>query len=301
MRRIVACAPTVRHGDRRQRGRPTAGIAPQKCACHDRLRPRSCALVRRGPLRSPIAVARPHARAALRSAAASPCRRWSSSTPRKAAAPARRPTGGCRSLKGRPDVVALAFHVDYWDRLGWKDRFASAAYSQRQAQLQAQQRRTLPSTRRRSWSTAATSRAGLACPAGAGRIVRPRPCTLRWRAKAQAYVAEVARAPGAPLRLAGYWARDRGRPCQRREGRREPRRDAARTTSWCATTSRSRPGTRAADAARRCTSARAAQPMPQHPRHVNLVVVDADSGRPAAGAEAGLLRPDRCAQRPCAA
>ena len=26
------------------------------------------------------------------------------------------------ALKGRNDVVALAFHVDYWDRLGWKDR-----------------------------------------------------------------------------------------------------------------------------------------------------------------------------------
>jgi hypothetical protein len=32
--------------------------------------------------------------------------------------------------------VALAFHVDYWDRLGWKDRFASAAYTARQ-QIQA--------------------------------------------------------------------------------------------------------------------------------------------------------------------
>ena len=30
------------------------------------------------------------------------------------------------------DVVALAYHVDYWDRLGWKDRFASPAYTQRQ-------------------------------------------------------------------------------------------------------------------------------------------------------------------------
>ena len=27
-------------------------------------------------------------------------------------------------LKTDPTVVALAFHVDYWDRLGWKDRFA---------------------------------------------------------------------------------------------------------------------------------------------------------------------------------
>jgi len=29
-------------------------------------------------------------------------------------------------------AVALAFHVDYWDRLGWKDRFATAAYTERQ-------------------------------------------------------------------------------------------------------------------------------------------------------------------------
>lgn len=30
------------------------------------------------------------------------------------------------------DVIALAFHVDYWDRLGWKDRFATPQYTQRQ-------------------------------------------------------------------------------------------------------------------------------------------------------------------------
>src|SRR6478752_5750713 len=29
-------------------------------------------------------------------------------------------------------AVALAFHVDYWDRLGWADRFASPAYTERQ-------------------------------------------------------------------------------------------------------------------------------------------------------------------------
>jgi hypothetical protein len=36
------------------------------------------------------------------------------------------------ALNGRPDVVALAFHVDYWDGLGWKDRFAQAQFTQRQ-------------------------------------------------------------------------------------------------------------------------------------------------------------------------
>jgi hypothetical protein len=31
-------------------------------------------------------------------------------------------------------VYALAFHVDYWDRLGWRDRFSNAAFSERQRQ-----------------------------------------------------------------------------------------------------------------------------------------------------------------------
>ena len=41
------------------------------------------------------------------------------------------------ALSAKHEVVALAFHVDYWDRLGWADRFASPAFTQRQAQQQA--------------------------------------------------------------------------------------------------------------------------------------------------------------------
>src|SRR6478752_258183 len=35
-------------------------------------------------------------------------------------------------LARRPDIVALSFHVDYWDYIGWKDRFASKATTERQ-------------------------------------------------------------------------------------------------------------------------------------------------------------------------
>ena len=35
-------------------------------------------------------------------------------------------------LAGRDDVLALSFHVDYWDYIGWKDPFASADHTRRQ-------------------------------------------------------------------------------------------------------------------------------------------------------------------------
>ena len=35
-------------------------------------------------------------------------------------------------LVRRPDVVALSYHVDYWDYIGWKDRFATHETTERQ-------------------------------------------------------------------------------------------------------------------------------------------------------------------------
>jgi hypothetical protein len=36
------------------------------------------------------------------------------------------------SLGRRPDIVALSFHVDYWDYIGWKDPFATRVTTERQ-------------------------------------------------------------------------------------------------------------------------------------------------------------------------
>lgn len=42
------------------------------------------------------------------------------------------------------DLLALSFHVDYWDYLGWKDRFSDADYTRRQRVLGANnQQRTI--------------------------------------------------------------------------------------------------------------------------------------------------------------
>ena len=40
-----------------------------------------------------------------------------------------------REVAATGDAVLLALHVDYWDRLGWPDRFASPDYGERQRSL----------------------------------------------------------------------------------------------------------------------------------------------------------------------
>ncbi|WP_418317852.1 DUF1223 domain-containing protein [Piscinibacter sakaiensis] len=54
--------------------------------------------------------------------------------------PADRWLSSLRSTNNGPQpLLALAFHVSYWDRLGWADRFASPVYSERQRSVVAAQ------------------------------------------------------------------------------------------------------------------------------------------------------------------
>ena len=47
-------------------------------------------------------------------------------------------------LAKQPNVIALAWHVDYWDYIGWKDSFADPAFTERQrAYAHAQKQRMI--------------------------------------------------------------------------------------------------------------------------------------------------------------
>jgi len=183
------------------------------------------------------------------------------------------------TLKIDPGVVALAFHVDYWDRLGWKDRFASPAYTQRQAQTQASSgarfnytpQVLLDGADRKDWQR-------IAAPLSAPQRQRPAArVDITLVRDAGRFSATVAPASGAPARLAAYWAlTENNHSTAVKAGENEGVtlthdhvvREYVPVAAWNAaspTTLRFEPNT-PRDAG--------------HPAEVNLVVVDADSGRP---------------------
>lgn len=73
-------------------------------------------------------------------------------------------------LAPHPQRIAVAFHVDYWNDLGWPDRFSDARYSARQHEIAGKQLRRSVYTPEvhvngrdhRSWSTGVPDPTGLA-------------------------------------------------------------------------------------------------------------------------------------------
>jgi hypothetical protein len=181
-------------------------------------------------------------------------------------------------LKADPTLVGLAFHVDYWDRLGWKDRFASPAYTQRQAQQQA-------SNGARFSYTPQVVLDGRDHPAWHS---QPAPSSAKARAVApvalalardgERFTATVQPGANAPPRLAAFWAvTEDGHVTAVKAGENEGAtlphdfvvRQYLPVSAWA-----SQPGTPVT------LSFTPAPANAQHPRHVNLVVLDAATGKP---------------------
>ena len=95
--------------------------------------------------------------------------------------PADRWLSGLKSAAAQGRVVAQAFHVGYWDYIGWVDRFALAANTARQREIAAVHRRNgiyTPQLVRngQDWRDYESALATRAEPAGATiRLVQPQP------------------------------------------------------------------------------------------------------------------------------
>ena len=109
------------------------------------------------------------------------------------------------ALKGRDDVVTLAFHVDYWDSLGWKDRFAQPQFTQRQNATQ----RTSGARFAYTPQVIVDSRDAPDWPGSrlaAAPSKAPAPVALELTRDAAGLALTVSPRSGAPVRLAGYVA-----------------------------------------------------------------------------------------------
>ncbi|MBC7955517.1 MAG: DUF1223 domain-containing protein [Cytophagales bacterium] len=181
--------------------------------------------------------------------------------------------------KAEASVVALAFHVDYWDQLGWADRFAQPAFTQRQSQQQAVNGTRYSYTPqivingidRKDWSGVSPTAKGMNAP-------RAAPVQLTLQRDGERFEATVQPVASA-MRIAAYWAVTedthssavkRGENAGVTLRHDDVVRELLPVSAWQAqpgqpTTLRFTPATRS-DAA--------------HPRLIKLVVVDAASGRP---------------------
>ena len=182
-------------------------------------------------------------------------------------------------LKAEPNVVALAFHVDYWDRLGWKDRFASPAYTQRQAQTQATSGARFNYTPQVLFDGADRPDWPSLSVAGAKRSRAAAPVEVSLVRDGSHFTASIAALPGAPSRLAAYWAvTEQGHVSNVKAGENSGVtlkhdyvvREYRPVAAWQVT----------ADAPAALQFDAATPADAQYPREVNLVVVNADTGRP---------------------
>lgn len=182
------------------------------------------------------------------------------------------------TLKGRPDVLALAFHVNYWDRLGWTDRFASPEATARQYALA----RGAGSASVYTPQVVVNGRDWRGWPRLPG-AAAPSPVALTLTRDGDTVRAGVDPARGAPARLAGYWAVLEDRHASR-VGAGE---NAGETLHHDHVVRLYRPVAEWRAEAGAQQQLDVSRGAPEHPRRVAFVVIDADTGRPVQAATLG--------------
>ena len=175
-------------------------------------------------------------------------------------------------LKGQTAVVQ-AFHVGYWDQLGWVDRFAAPAYTARQRQVAAWNQQNSIYTPQavlngKDWRNWGGRLERLPAETGLADIRLQQLATDQFEATVTPLV-------GAPTHWSAYWTvTENGYSSKVRAGENA----GAFLQHDFVVRQYSSAGVYASDAAQRLTF-RSIAPTPDHSRQVNLVVFDPQTGK----------------------
>lgn len=189
------------------------------------------------------------------------------------------------TLATQRDVIALAFHVDYWDNLGWKDPYGSPAFTARQSQQQAVNgsrysytpQVTINGVDSRHWPS-------LRAPISVAQVASP--VQVQLSRDGDHYTAVVRGVAGSVARVGAYWAVTenalvsevkRGENAGARLAHDFVVRDYLPVAPWVTDTI----------AAKTLSFSPAPAPAGNRTRHVNLVVFDSHSGRPVQAVKLG--------------
>ena len=188
------------------------------------------------------------------------------------------------TLTAQRDVVALAFHVDYWDNLGWKDPFASPAFTARQSQQQVVNgsrysytpQVTINGVDTRHWPRL---RAPITVPPIAS------PVQVQLSRDGDQYTAVVQAVAGARARVGAYWAVTENALVS--EVKRGENGGSTLTHDFVVRDYRPVAPWATADGTKTLSFSPPPAPEGSRPRQVNLVVFDADGGRPVQAVKLG--------------